>query len=571
MTPSSRLPVRSIGPSYFSRALGGLLCFFARRAVTLGHGLALFATPALGAERRVESLPVWVADNGEGSYTNPILHADYSDPDVVRVGSDFYMTASSFNCVPGLPILHSKDLVNWELIGHALERLVPEEHFRRPRHAEGVWAPCLRHHDGEFYIYWGDPDFGIYMVKARDPRGPWDPPVLVKEGRGAGFIDPSPLWDDDGRAYLVHGIAGSRAGIKSLLLVQEMNPEGTTVTGQPVLVFDGHEAHPTVEGPKFHKRGDTYYILAPAGGVTHGWQLALRSKNVFGPYEERMVMHRGSTDINGPHQGGWIELESGESWFVHFQDLGPYGRVIHLNPVNWIDGWPVMGIDPDGDGIGEPVRTHRKPDVGGTFPIVAPPESDEFTGPGLGLQWQWQANPSVFWAFPRPDRGQLRLFAAQLPDGFVSYWDVPHLLLQKFPAPAFTATTRFTFKPKHEGESTGLMVMGRDYARLFVERTPEGMRIAQAIARDADRGGVEEEHGGQAVAGNTFWFRVRVESDGSTRFSYSTDGESFTPVGQPFAARQGGWMGAKVGLFCSRTVRSNDSGFADFDWFRVTP
>lgn len=281
-------------------------------------------------------------------------------------------------------------------------------------------------------------------------------------------------------------------------------------------------------------------------------------------------MHTGSTDINGPHQGGWVELESGESWFVHFQDRGPYGRIVHLNPVNWIDGWPIMGVDLDGDGIGEPVRTHRKPDVGGTFPIVAPPESDEFTGRRLGLQWQWHANPSPYWAFPRPDRGQLRLFAAQLPAGYVSYWSVPHLLLQKFPAPAFTATTRFAFKPLRDGESTGLIVMGRDYARLFVERTPEGLRIAQAIAQNADRGGVEQEHGRHAVSGDTFWFRVRVEADASTHFSYSTDGESFKPVGPPFTARQGGWIGAKIGLFCSRTTKHNDSGHADFDWFRIT-
>ncbi|MCC5021946.1 MAG: glycoside hydrolase 43 family protein [Candidatus Synoicihabitans palmerolidicus] len=227
-----------------------------------------------------------------------------------------------------MPIMHSRDLVNWELIGHALDRVYPEKHFRTPQHMKGVWAPCiLCHHDGEFYIYRGDPDFGIYMVKAKDPRGPWELPVLVKEGRGAGLIDPSPLWDDDGRAYLAHAFAGSRAGIKSLLVVQEMKLDGTAVIGQPALVFDGHDGHRTVEGPKFYKRGGMYYILAPAGGVTEGWQLALRSKNVIGPYEAQVVMHQGTTDINGPHQGGLVELDSGESWFTHFQDLGPYGRV----------------------------------------------------------------------------------------------------------------------------------------------------------------------------------------------------------------------------------------------------
>ena len=446
--------------------------------------LGLVLAGSLGTIGAASSGPshVWISDNGDGTYTNPILYADYSDPDIVRVNDDFYLTASSFNCVPGLPILHSRDLVNWELIGHALDVVVPEEHFRTPQHTKGVWAPSIRHHDGEYYIFWGDPDFGIYRVKAKEPRGPWSAPLLVKEGRNAGLIDPTPLWDEDGRAYLVHAFAGSRAGIKSLLVVQEMKPDGTGMIGQPVLVFDGHDHHPTVEGPKFYKRGDMYYILAPAGGVTEGWQLALRSENVFGPYEEKVVMHQGATDINGPHQGGLVELDSGESWFAHFQDLGAFGRVVHLNPVHWRDGWPIMGIDLDGDGVGEPVRSHAKPNVGRTCPVTTPPDTDEFSGPQLGRQWQWHANPRPWWAFPHFGKGELRLFAAQLPDNTVSYWDVPHLLLQKFPGPAFTATTKFTFTPLKDGESAGLIVHGAGL------RAPFGHQDARRFAaRSGDR------------------------------------------------------------------------------------
>src|SRR5699024_3731773 len=250
-----------------------------------------------------------------------------------------YMTASSFNAVPGLPILRSKDLVNWKIIGHALDRLVPEEHFSKPQHGNGVWAPSFRYHDGAFYIFWGDPDFGIYMVKTDDPAGEWEDPVLVKKSKG--LIDPSPLWDDDGNAYLVHAFAASRAGIKSLLVVHEMSPDGTHLIGDGVIVYNGHDVNPTIEGPKFYKRNGYYYILAPAGGVSTGWQLALRSKNVFGPYEVKTVLHQGDTNINGPHQGGLIELESGESWFIHFQEKQPYGRIVHLQPVHWENGWPV--------------------------------------------------------------------------------------------------------------------------------------------------------------------------------------------------------------------------------------
>ncbi len=506
---------------------------------------------------------VWVSDNGDGTYTNPVIYADYSDPDVIRVGQDFYMVASSFNAVPGLPILHSRDLVNWRIVGHALPRVEPGEHFKTPRHAQGVWAPSIREHDGHYYIFWGDPDFGIYQVRAPHPEGPWESPVLVKPGRG--LIDPSPLWDEDGRAYLVYAFAGSRAGIKSLLVVQEMNPDASGMMGQPVLAFDGHNDHETVEGPKFFRFDDMYYIMAPGGGVTHGWQLALRSKNVFGPYEEKIVLQRGSTDINGPHQGGLVDTHLGEWWFVHFQDKGPYGRVVHLNPVEWEDGWPMMGIDT------EPVKTFRKPDVGQEYPVVNPLESDDFSGRSIGLQWQWHGNPEVTWAFPAGDAGYLRLFATQLPDDYRNYWDVPHLLLQKFPAPEFTATSEFEFTPNMLGERTGLIVMGRDYAYLALTQTEEGLQIGQVIVENAEEGHTEELQDARMVDAERFWFRVEVGEGAMCRFSYSTDGVEFEVVGEPFQARQGGWIGAKVGMFCSRPSFNNDSGFADFYSFRIQP
>ena len=536
-------------------------------------------TQSIQQERYVSQ--VWVADNGDGTYTNPILYADYSDPDVVRVGKDFFMTASSFNAVPALPVLHSTDLVNWELVNHALPRLVPDKHFSKPRHGDGVWAPSIRYHDGMYYIYWGDPDFGIYMVKTDDPKGEWDDPVLVKEGNG--LIDPSPLWDDDGRAYLVYAFARSRNGVNTVLMVQEMKPDGTGMIGRPVIAFDGHDGHRVVEGPKFHKRGDYYYILAPAGGVTWGWQLALRSKDVFGPYEKKVVLHQGSTDINGPHQGGLVELESGESWFVHFSDKFVYGRTVYLNPVNWEDGWPMMGVDLEGDGIGEPVTTYRKPDVGdnGTG-IVTPPESDEFESRKLGLQWQWHGNPYLTWAFTT-QKGFLRVYGTPLPNDFTNFWDVPNLLLQKFPAPEFKATTKFTFRPHAYGERAGLIVMGRDYSYISLEKTRDGLYVSQTVVQQADAGRPEQVIAGEYVESEdmAFWFRAEVEEGGLTRFSYSLDGESFTRVGESFQAREGLWIGAKVGIFGSQPaeVHADDIfnhstrhlGFSDYDWFRVTP
>lgn len=245
----------------------------------------------------------WVADKGNGTYQNPVLYADYSDPDVCAAGDDFYMTASSFNCIPGLPILHSRDLVNWSLVNYALPVQEPKEFFDKAQHGKGVWAPAIRFHKGEFYIYWGDPDYGIYMIKTRDPKGSWSKPVLVKAGKG--MIDPTPLWDEDGKVYLIHAYAGSRSGVNSILVICELNAEGTEVISDPVMVFDGNDGkNHTVEGPKLYKRNGYYYIFAPAGGVATGWQLVLRSKNIYGPYESKIVMAQGKTTINGPHQGG---------------------------------------------------------------------------------------------------------------------------------------------------------------------------------------------------------------------------------------------------------------------------
>jgi beta-xylosidase len=204
---------------------------------------------------------VWVADNGNGTFKNPVINADYSDPDAVRVGDDYYMIASSFDAVPCIPILHSKDLVNWTIIGHALKHQPPYEVFNKTQHGNGVWAPAIRYHNDEFYIYYPDPDFGIYLIKAKNISGPWSEPHLVEAGKG--LIDPCPLWDDDGKAYLTHAYAGSRAGVKSIIVVKEMSKEGNKIIGDAVLVFDGHTQDPTAEGPKFYKRNGYYYILRP--------------------------------------------------------------------------------------------------------------------------------------------------------------------------------------------------------------------------------------------------------------------------------------------------------------------
>ncbi len=517
---------------------------------------------------------VWVADLGNGTYKNPILNAEYSDPDAIRVGDDYYMTSSSFEDIPGLPILHSRDLVNWQLIGHALKRLPPLEHFAVPRHGEGVWAPSIRYHNNEFYIYFPDPDFGIYLTKAKNPAGPWSDPVLVEGGKG--LIDPCPLWDDYGQVYLVYAYAGSRAGIKSVLAVKRLNASGNKTLDAGQIVYDGHELDPTIEGPKFYKRNGFYYIFAPAGGVSTGWQLVLRSKNVYGPYERKVVMDQGKTSVNGPHQGGWVTTQTGEDWFLHFQDKEQYGRVVHLQPMKWVNDWPIIGQDTDGDGKGEPVLTYKKPNVGTgkIYPRQTPPESDEFNNPNLGVQWQWQANPKPTWAFVNPANGSLRLYSDKLPENAVNQWDAPNVLLQKFPADEFMVTTKMTFKPnspKLENEKAGLTIMGFSYANLALKSKKDGNILVYTVAKEAVKGQLESEKVIVKVTDPAIYFRVKVTKGAVCQFSYSLDGQKFMNAGDPFQAEVARWKGSKVGLFCTRETQTNDSGYADFDWFRVEP
>lgn len=535
--------------------------------------LLMFTVPAVGQYRS----KVWCADNGDGTYVNPVLNADYSDPDVVAVGDDYYLTSSSFNCVPGLPILHSRDLVNWELIGHALDRVWPDSLFSgAPAHGKGVWAPSIRYHKGEYRIYWGDPDQGVFMVKAKDPRGPWEPPVLVI--RGKGIIDTTPLWDDDGRCYMVNGWANSRSRFASVITVREMNADGTRAISDPVIVFDGNGTeNRTCEGPKFYKRDGWYWIWCPAGGVATGFQLALRARSPYGPYEAKKVLAQGNTTVNGPHQGAWVHTKYGEDWFLHFQDKGAYGRVVHLQPVTWKDNWPVIGRVPRQGYCGEPYLSYRKP-KSVSSQIVTPEESDAFDLPRLGLQWQWQSNYEPWFGMPT-SLGFFRLFTFKGNDNF---WFTPNLLLQKTPSDSFTVTAKLKLISKEDNQLGGLIMMGKDYTALVVKRVGEGFVLQQMTCKDADKGHAaavtlladlpktgQDDNDYQFAIHEEIYLRMRVDK-GIVRFAFSRNGKQFTETGTPFTMREGKWIGAKIGFVAQEPQGNSNRGWLDIDRFDIT-
>ncbi len=483
---------------------------------------------------------IYNADNGDGTYTNPILYTDYSDPDVCRAGDDYYMVASSFCNTPAIPVLHSTDLVNWELISYVLEQ-IPEPGYEVPQHGHGVWAPAIRYHDGEFYVYYPMPDEGIFMCKAGNPRGPWSQPVCVKAAKG--WIDPCPFWDEDGKAYLVNAFAKSRIGFKSILHISPMSPDGTHLLSEGQHVFDGHLRQPTIEGPKMYKRNGWYYIFAPAGSVESGWQTVLRSRSVYGPYEDRIVMIQAGTKTNGPHQGGWVETSLGEDWFIHFQDVGPAGRITHLEPMVWENDWPVIGRNETGEGFGTPVTTWTKPKTreGAACPVQSPPDSDDFSGDRPGMQWQWNANHKDTWV--RMEHPGLRLFAQRRD---AALCDVPNLFLQKWTAPEFSAEFGFDLSDLVPGDEAGLILLGKQYSAIEFRRT-EAVLEMKWITGTIGEGEVEERICDVEDPAQTL--RLQIYQNHTCCFFRKNAEGDFEPVTELLLCTAGYWVGSKYGVF----------------------
>lgn len=515
-----------------------------------------------------EARAPWSADLGDGRYRNPILHADYSDPDAIRVGKRYYMTSSSFTNVPGLPLLESDDMVNWRLVGHALPRLVPEDAFRTPQHGKGVWATSLRHHAGKFWIFYPDPDHGIYVTTAKYFAGPWSKPRLLMAGKG--LIDPTPLWDDDGKAWLLHGWAKSRAGFNNVLSLRPMAPDGSRMLDDVSrVVIDGNTlpGYKTLEGPKFYKHNGWYYVFAPAGGVEYGWQSVFRSRHIDGPYEARIVMEQGATSINGPHQGAWVRAADGTDWFYHFQDKRAYGRVVHLQPMRWQEGgWPIIGEPSAKPGVGQPVLGHAKPAAGRP---VWPAMGDEFDAHRLAPQWQWVANPEPGWYSLSAHPGHMRLYAQRAPAGAAPLRSMPAVLTQKPPAPVFTATVKLQLHAVGDGDEAGFAMYGQSYAWLGLRREQGAIRVVYVRCEAANENCQEltTDSLPSPANGQPIHLRMQVGAGGQTMFSFSADGINFTPAGAPFTAAMGRWVGAQLALF----ARGNSGAHADIDYLRITP
>lgn len=535
----------------------------------------------LGEECTMDSKKLtrmWNADQGDGTYKNPILYTDYSDPDAIRVGEDYFMIASSFCNSPAVPLLHSKDLVNWKIVNYVMDR-IPFAEYDKPRHGCGAWAPSIRYHEGIYYVLVPFPDEGIVMCKTEDPFGAWSEPVYVR--KVTGWIDPCPFWDEDGKAYMVSAFARSRIGFKSMLSISPVEPDLSGVLGDGQFVYDGHATQPTIEGPKLYKRNGYYYIFAPAGGVATGWQTVLRSKDIYGPYEEKIVMRQGNTDVNGPHQGAWVEDTEGNDWFLHFQDVENAGRIVHLQPMHWENDWPVIGVNAV-DGCGEPVLQYRKPGASAAEAVAAsepddPQDSDLFDREYLGLQWQWNANYRSQWY--HCGRDGLTLYAQDVEEN-CQLCDVPNLLLQKWPAPKFVIRTRLHLEELREGDVTGMVSLGGHYTALVVKRESGRLFLEQ---RTGDWQNIESHALPEQVRPSidTVEKRIRLcEYEGTmpeiVMYVTSAKTVSFAVDGQPVGTGEdmtpGRWVGVKTGLFILNEAPSaqkeREPGSVKADYYR---
>lgn len=481
-------------------------------------------------------------DQGNGTYINPVLYADYSDPDVIRVGNKYYMVCSEFSNM-GMPVLQSDDMVNWTIIAQVFSRLDFPGYDHLQRYGRGSWAPAIRFHDHRFYLYFSTPDEGLFMSTATDAAGPWAP--LIRVHAGPKWEDPCPFWDEqDGQAYLGHSRTGAGP-----IIIHKMSPDGTTLLDSGVTVYTG----PNAEGTKLFQLDGYYYISIPEGGVSKGWQTVLRSKNIYGPYEKKVVLEKGTTNINGPHQGALVATAGGQWWFYHFQSDGAMGRVLHLQPVLWQDGWPLIGADLDHNGIGEPVYVWKKPEIPGAHPIQAPQTDDEFSTATLGLQWESNHNPvSDAWSLTQKP-GWFCLHALQAD----SFFHARNTFTQKIMGTTGEITTRLDPSGLADGQQAGLCAMSSIYA-LIGARKKEGRLW---IIFDDGKAPLEKE-----IRSGMVYLKMQLRmNENKSQCLYSLDGKTWQPFGPPFETKFGFWKGTRVGLFSYNTLR--EGGTAAFDWF----
>ena len=517
----------------------------------LGIQLLGFAAPAFAGDAPAAwgDWPRWGAQ-GDGTYHNPVLPSDYSDLDCIRVGADYYAISSTFQFSPGMVILRSRDLVNWTIAGHAigdLTQIGPELNWdRMNRYGKGVWAGAIRHHDGKFWVFFGTPDEGYFVTTAKDVAGPWAPlhPVLQE----AGWDDCCPFWDDDGQGYLV----GSNFRDTYKIHLWKLSADGRDIVPESDRVIyqsKGSEAN------KLYKINGTYYHFFSEVQAEGRVIMMQRAKNITGPYEEKKQLKHADLEAMEPNQGGFVDGPDGKWYFFTHHGRGAWeGRAASLLPVTWVDGWPIVGeIGPDG--VGHMVWSGKTPIPG--LPVVLPQTSDDFSGPRLAPQWEWNYQPRADkWSLTeRPGALRLHAFKPLAPDNLLKAGNT--LTQRCFRSAENEVTVELDLSGMTDGGQAGLCHFAKTHSALGVKQ-----EAAVRTLVNVNNGKVVA---GPAIAATHVWLRSRWGLDGLSRYSFSVDGKTFTDFGAPYPLSWGNYRGDRIGLY-----NFNDkapSGWVDVERF----
>lgn len=517
-------------------------------------------------------------DQGDGTYRNPILNADFPDVDIEQLDGNYYMISSKQHMSPGMVILESKDMVNWQIIGHVWDSLTWDPKYNWDRmdgYKFGVWAGDLAYHEGLWYCYQVDPTYGLIMSWATDIRGPWSKPhtMLTKE---TVFDDVAVFWDDkEKQAYLITNTQHKlrRDGDNNPDFdnhIFKMSWDGREVLDEGKLAYTGDGA----EAAKIYKINDIWYIFIsewykpdprkpenPEANKNDRKQIVLRSKtkSIYGPYDKKVVFERGNDFIRSCSQGALMQAPDSSWWYSHqlIQNISaPFqGRPQCLQPVEWKNDWPIIGKDIDGDGIGEPVKKYSKPING--FPVSAPQTDDDFASKQISPQWEWNHNPrNSHWSLTEK-KGCLRLKASK-PVGNGDFWGACNSISQRIMGNTNGNTeAKLNLSGMKPGQRAGFVRFGGVYHLLGVYVREDGKKYLYFNGNGKLINGPELNR-------EDLWIKSYNDKD-QARFSYSTDGLEFIDFGPEFTIEFGMWMGDRMGFYCWNNKQ--EDGYLDVDYF----
>ena len=491
------------------------------------------------------------SDNGDGTFTNPLIFGDFPDPDVIRVGDIYYMVTTTMHIFPGATILKSYDLVNWEYCCNPLERIEFSDSYNLDngfnRYSKGQWASSLQYKDGEFYLLFTTLDEGSYLLTTSDINGLWS-----KKKLNDSFYDPGLLFDADGKTYIVYGI--------NQINIVEVDNDFSKIPGTDKKVAE-YSYKEGLEGSHLYKIGDYYYIYSTYGGWP-AFQTVFRSKNIYGPYEEKKLI-----DDDNIHQGALIQTQTGEWWSIMFYDKGPFGRFPNLQPVTWKNNWPEIGVDNKG------VTTYKKPNVGKVYPITSLNTNDNFRHYNLGLQWGWNHNPvDSKWSLIE-NAGSLRLYTASVTESIYSAKNTLTQRILGFSSDMNNSygTIKLELGNMKDGDITGLSVFQDPCAYIGVKMIGNEKKIVYNSSSLTNKIESKEIIGATILETTIYLRAIANYITGKSNFYYSVDNKDFIKFGDEFTMKYdlSVFTGNKFAIFNYAT--KSLGGFVDIDWFSTEP